>query len=407
MFKYSIFFLVFCSGTLSSQTGTINSYNGNPIIRNIFTADPAALVYKDTFYLYTGHDEQLEGGNGFVMNDWHIFSSTDMKNWTDLGPKLSINTFSWAKSDAWAGQCVEKNGKFYWYVPMSHKTINGFAIGVAVGNSPKGPFTDAKGLALITNDMTTDVSITWDDIDPTVFVDDDGQAYLYWGNTSCKYVKLKSNMIEIDGPIQYVTLPGYTEAPWLHKHNGYYFLTYASSYPEFISYATSKSPIGPWTYRGFVNSLVKNSPTNHEAILEFKGAWYFVYHDGALPTGGEFRRSVCIDTLYYDNDSTMRKIKQTLDKQPVKIEMNSSNDNQHINLFPNPIKGQVLQIKLPNNDYQGIVKVDILGMTGESVFCNEYTKTSIIPLNINFKSGIYAVNVFTKEKMFSEKLIVE
>jgi hypothetical protein len=417
LFKYIVFFLVFFSLPLSSQGGlsdaglkngqsTINSYNGNPIIRDIFTADPAALVFKDTFYLYTGHDEQVVGGNGFIMKDWHIFSSTDMKNWADLGAKLSLTAFNWAKGDAWAGQCVQKGDKFYWYVPMSHKTINGFAIGVAVSNSPTGPFVDAKGSALITNDLTTDVNITWDDIDPTIFVDDDGQAYMYWGNTSCKYIKLKSNMIDTDGLIQYVKLPNYTEAPWLHKRNGVYYLSYASGFPERIAYATSNSPIGPWTYKGIVNDLVKNSPTNHQAIIEYKGTWYYVYHNGALPSGGEFRRSVCIDTLYYNDDGTMKKIKQTLG-QPVKIGLNGSNDNQHINLFPNPVNGSVLQIALPNSEYQGNVKVNIIDITGESIFSNEYKKAESISLNVNFKSGIYAVNVFTGSNIFSEKLIVE
>jgi beta-xylosidase len=204
----------------------------NPIIQHMYTADPAALVYNGRVYIYTGHDEAAEGGDSFVMRDWHVFSSSDMVNWTDHGAALRVSDFSWASADAWAGHCVYRDGKFYWYVPMSHRTINGFSIGVAVSDSPTGPFQDARGSALITNNMTTDIDITWDDIDPAVFIDDDGQAYLYWGNTNCRYIRLQNNMIETNGSIVTVNLPGYTEGPWLHKRNGTYYLTYAANFPE-------------------------------------------------------------------------------------------------------------------------------------------------------------------------------
>ncbi|MCL6589382.1 MAG: family 43 glycosylhydrolase [Firmicutes bacterium] len=281
----------------------------NPIITNIFTADPAALVYNGKVYLYTGHDEAPAGGTSYVMKNWACFSSSDMINWTSHGYPLAVTNFSWAKADAWASQVVYRNGKFYWYVCVEHKTIPGKAIGVAVSTSPTGPFTDARGSALITNNMTTQTDISWDDIDPTVFIDDDGQAYMYWGNTVCKYVKLNSDMISYSGSINVVNLPGFTEAPWLHKRNGIYYLSYAYGWPEKIAYATSSSPTGPWTYRGIVNDLVPNCGTNHQAIIEFNGNWYFIYHNGVI--GGDYRRSVCIDYLYYNSDGTMKQVVQT------------------------------------------------------------------------------------------------
>ena len=286
----------------------------NPIITDVFTADPAALVHNGTVYLYVGHDESPEKDPHYEMREWLCYSSTDMVHWTSHGSPLAVKDFAWAKSDAWAGQVIERKGKFYWYVPVSHASVPGKSIGVAVADSPTGPFKDARGSALVTNDMTTAVSITWDDIDPTVFIDDDGQAWLFWGNQRCYYAKLKENMIEFDGPIQIAELKDFTEAPWLHKRNGLYYLSYATGFPEKTAYATATKITGPWTYRGLLAEVAGNSNTIHQAIIEFRGQWYFIYHNGAMQVpngGGSFRRSVCIDYLYYNPDGTMRRVVQT------------------------------------------------------------------------------------------------
>jgi beta-xylosidase len=282
----------------------------NPIIRDRFTADPAALVYKNRVYLYTGHDEAPPDGKRFLMRDWRCYSSADLVHWQDHGFPMSVKTFAWAKSDAWASQVIERKGKFYWYAAVSHGTIHGFSIAVGVADSPTGPFHDARGSALITNDMTTDVKISWDDIDPTVFIDDDGQAYLFWGNTKCRYAKLKPNMTELDGAIVNVELPKFTEAPWIHKYKGRYYLSYAYGFPEQIAYATADRITGPYTFRGVINDLIPNSPTNHQAIIKFKGRWYFFYHNAGLPGGGEYHRSVCVEELFYNPDGTIRQITQ-------------------------------------------------------------------------------------------------
>ena len=182
---------------------------------------------------------------------------------------------------------------------------------MAVSDKPEGPFKDELGKALITNDMTKATNISWDDIDPTVIIDN-GQAYLFWGNTKCYYAKLKENMIELDGPIQTIDLPHYTEAPWINKHGDWYYLSYASGFPEKIAYAMSKSINGPWEYKGILNEVAGNSNTNHQAIIDFKGKSYFIYHNGSINTdGGSFRRSVCIDYLYYNNDGNMKRVVMT------------------------------------------------------------------------------------------------
>ena len=296
-------------GTLLFDTSI---FSGNPIIKNKFTADPAAMVYNNTVYLYTGHDEAPEKQNRYVMHDWTCYSSTDMIHWKEHPTPLGVKDFAWAQDDAWASQVIERNNKFYWYVAISHKTIHGKAIGVAVSNKPTGPFKDVLGKALITNDMTTDVKISWDDIDPTIFMDDDGQAYLFWGNTSLRYAKLKENMIELDGDIKYIPMPHFTEAPWVHKHNGWYYLSYAYEFPEKISYAMSRNNNGPWEFKGIINELAGNSNTNHQAIIDFNGKSYFIYHNGALAAdAGSFHLSVCIDYLYYNKDGTIKKVVMT------------------------------------------------------------------------------------------------
>ena len=229
-------------GKVAAQADTTFMAKGNPVVTYKYLGDPAALVHDGTLYIYAGHDECPPPQQYYLMNEWCILSTKDMKTFTEHSYKMQAKSFAWAKGEAWASQVIERNGKFYWYVTVEHKDIPGKSIGVAVADSPVGPFKDARGSALVTNDMTTEYTkIGWDDIDPTVFIDDDGQAYLIWGNTQCYYAKLKENMTELDGPIVPVDLPRFTEAPWIHKRGEWYYLSYASEFPEKICYAMSKS----------------------------------------------------------------------------------------------------------------------------------------------------------------------
>lgn len=288
----------------------------NPIVTNIYTADPAALVVGDTLYLYTGHDEAPVGGTNFVMRDWHVFSSTDATTWTDNGVKLSLANFPWAGADAWAGEVEPHNGRYYWFAPVNGNGPGWMNIGVAVGDTPLGPFTDAKGGPLISDSTPNSSPLN---IDPTVFTDDDGQVYLYWGSfNGVRAVRLNSDMVTLNGSViipQGVT--NFWEAPWMFKRNGVYYLAYSAndsgcSAPGFacIRYATASNPMGPWTHRGVVLDQV-TSTTNHPAIIEFKGQWYMVYHTADAPGGGNFRRSVAIDKLFFNADGTMQKVIQT------------------------------------------------------------------------------------------------
>lgn len=283
--------------------------NGNPVIVHKYTADPAPLVVGDTLWLYTGHDSK---GNlrGYDLKDWCIFSTADLSSWTEYPTPLKITDFTWDKTGAaYASQAIKRNGKYYFYI-----STNGSGIGVAVADRPEGPYKDALGKPLLTNADCFGASHFWVCIDPTVFIDDDGQAWLFWGNKICYYVRLKENMTEIDGEIKRIDFEGFkfTEAPWIHKYKGKYYLTYATGFPEKIAYAMSDHIEGPYEYKGILAELSGNCNTSHPAIIEFKGQWYFFYHNGAIePDGGSYSRSVCVEYLQYNADGTMKKIEMT------------------------------------------------------------------------------------------------
>ncbi|NGZ87246.1 family 43 glycosylhydrolase [Duganella sp. SAP-35] len=285
----------------------------NPLLPKLYTADPAALVDNGMVYLYVGHDSAEPAGKDYVMKEWRLYSSCDMKNWTDRGSPIQPSAFKWAigKVDAWAADITKRDGKYYFYATVDHASIPGRAIGVAVSDKPEGPFVDARGSALVSNDMTLEAPIAWDDIDPGVFTDDNGQAYLYWGNTVLKYAKLKANMTEFDGPIVTVGMDRFTEAPYLHKHNGTYYLSYSRDFPEETAYMTGPSPTGPWHYRGVIMAKNAKVKTIHQAIIDFNGKSYIFYHNAKLPGGGEFRRSVAVEEFAYNADGTIPFIKQT------------------------------------------------------------------------------------------------
>jgi arabinoxylan arabinofuranohydrolase len=292
----------------------------NPIIRDSFTADPAPLAVGNRLYLYVGHDE-ARGDEMFTMREWLVYSTTDMTHWRKHGSIMNVKDFTWAKKDAWASQVIQKNGRYWFYAAVEHDDSKpGKAIGVAVSDSPTGPFIDARGSALITNEMTPKGTHSWEDIDPTVFTDDDGTTWIAWGNRQAYIAKLKPNMIDIDGAIQEITPPHFEEGPWLHKRGRLYYLTYASldrtdHENERVSYSTALSLNGPWTYRGELTGSGKNSFTIHPGITKFKGKWYIFLHNAALnigdQTGALGRRAVTVEHLRYDQDGMMLPVTQT------------------------------------------------------------------------------------------------
>ena len=292
---------------LCGGCGLLNCLNVNaqrPIIQTKYTADPAPMVYNDTVFLYTTHDE--DDAEGFKMQDWLLYTSTDMVNWTDHGVVASLKSFDWVKRDngAWAEQVVERNGKFYMYCP-----IHGNGIGVLVSDSPYGPFKDPLGKPLVWQKEH------WDDIDPTVFIDEDRQAYMYWGNPNCYYMKLNEDMISYSGDIVKLkeTPEYYQEGPWFYKRNGHYYLAFASTCcPEGIGYAMSDSPTGPWKTKGYIMRPTERTRGNHPGIMDYKGKSYVFglnYDLLKLETNTHYeRRSVSVAEMHYNEDGTIQEV---------------------------------------------------------------------------------------------------
>ena len=291
------------------------------------------MVHDGTMYVYTGHDE--DNADFFWMQEWRVYSTKDMVNWQDHGSPLALESFSWADDRAWASQTIERNGKFYWYICAHSKISNGMAIGVAVSDSPTGPFRDAIGKPLFENG-------SWDHIDPTVMIDDDGQAWLMWGNPQCYYLKLNEDMISYSGELGRLDMTeeafggpmmskrekgkkykdSYVEGPWLRKvdsskfkvdsSKAYQLLYAAGGVPEHISYSTAPYPTGPWKYAGEIMPLSDTkSFTNHCGVADFKGHSYFFYHTGKLPGGGGFGRSVAVEEFKYNADGSFPTIMPT------------------------------------------------------------------------------------------------
>ncbi|PWT74676.1 MAG: glycoside hydrolase [Bacteroidetes bacterium] len=284
---------------------------GNPIIRDKFTADPTAIVKGGTVYLITGHDEAPIGTEKYVMHDWLCYSSTDMVNWTDHGSIFAATDFKWSDGHAYASNIIEHLGKYFFFAAVSHSTIPGAAIGVAISEDPTKKFKDARGSALITHNMLPPTDNTKANLDPSVLIDDDGSAYIFWGNKTCYFSKLTPNLIALDSSIQTINLPKFEEGAHIHKHNSWYYLLYGYGMPEKVAYAMSQNIYGPWEFKGIVNDIPRNCETNRPCIVDYKGKSYFIYHNGTLKNGGSHRRSVCIDYLHYNSDGTIQKVIMT------------------------------------------------------------------------------------------------
>lgn len=213
------------------------TYAGNPVLSHKFTCDPTAITFGGELFLYTGHDEAPEGIESYIMNKWLCFSTMDLVEWKEYPSPLKALDFSWAKGDAYASSVVHYHNKFYWFVAVSHASIPGKAIGVAVSDNPQGPFKDALGKALISHDMLPPTTNDKANLDPSVLIGKNGQAYLYWGNKQCYFTRLKPGLPSTEGPIFTIYLPEFAEGAHIHERNGWYYLAYGYGYPEKVAAA--------------------------------------------------------------------------------------------------------------------------------------------------------------------------
>lgn len=302
---------------------TFNAASQNPIVRDQFTADPSARVFNGKVYVYPSHDLLAKEGMGrpgwFCMADYHVFSSENLTDWTDHGVIVSQNKVPWVDSTSysmWAPDCIERNGRYYFYFPAnSMKEFNGrkmFGIGVAIADKPEGPYVPQP-------EPIKDFSGTRNlpGIDPNVFIDKDGQAYLYWSLGNLYVAKLKDNMLELDSEtviIKDMPEKGLKEGPYMFERNGIYYMTYphVEKNIERLEYAIGDNPMGPFKFAGVImDESPMNCWTNHQSIIEYKGQWYLFYHQNAYSPNFDKNRSICIDSLFFNADGTIRKVTPT------------------------------------------------------------------------------------------------
>jgi arabinoxylan arabinofuranohydrolase len=294
----------------------VYGHGQNPFITDQYSADPSAHVFEGRMYVYPSHDR--DSSVTFDMTDYHVCSSENLVDWTDHGVALSLEDISWAREKAWAPDCGHANGKYYFYFPTDQ-----FHIGVAVSDSPAGPFKDPIGRPLISRDSPGVVSKR-DFIDPCVFIDDDGIPYLFFGQLDINVIRLNNDMIYYDGPVRIIEgAKDFFEAVWVHKYKGRYYLSYSTrgergvTGPQIV-YAISDNVLGPYEYQGVILDEV-SSGTNHHSIVKYKGRWYLFYHNSDLfmertPEDSPemryrpFRRSICVDHLRYNEDGTIQKV---------------------------------------------------------------------------------------------------
>lgn len=323
------------------------SSSNEPLVKHIYTADPSAHVFDGNIYIYPSHDVDAkipedDLGSHFGMEDYHVLSMKSAKSKAvDNGVALHVKDVPWAEKQMWAPDATEKDGKYYLYFPA--KTPEGiFKIGVAIGNSPVGPFKaqpePIKGSF---------------SIDPAVFKDDDGAYYMYFGGIwggqlqrwregnfkaegngplvhlpaknepalNPKIAKLTDDLLEFAHEakdVQLVDKEGksllngdnnrrFFEASWMHKYNGKYYFSYSTGDTHYICYAIGDNPYGPFTYEGRILEPVLGWTTHH-SICEVSGKWYLFYHDASLSEGVTHLRSVKMREITHNADGTIQTI---------------------------------------------------------------------------------------------------
>ena len=336
-----VLFVAVCAALVAGQATKPDpsKFLTQPLVRDLYTADPSAHVFNGKIFIYPSHDIDAgvrpdDLGSHFAMRDYHVFSMDTVGGpVTDHGVALDIKNVPWAGRQMWAPDAAEKDGRYYLYFPVKDKQ-DAFRIGAAVGSNPAGPFT-ARAEAIKGSYS----------IDPAVFKDSDGKYYMYFGGIwggqlqrwtsgtykaedvypakdqsalSAKVARLGDDMVSFaEAPKDVVLLDEkgkpllagdngrrFFEAAWLHKYNGTYYFSYSTGDTHFIMYATGTSPYGPFTVRGKLLEPVLGW-TNHHSIVEFKGKWYLFYHDAQTSSGQTHLRNIKVTELKYREDGSI------------------------------------------------------------------------------------------------------
>ena len=292
----------------------------NPITRDQFSADPSALVIGDKIYIFPSHDipapDDFPRKDWFCMQDYHVFSSENLTDWTDHGVILDQKDVPWGNPKGysmWAPDCAVHNGKYHFFFPDFMKSdgqagnFSPFRVGVAVADRPEGPYTPReKPIEGVFG------------IDPCIFVDDDGQGYLVWPARGINIAKLNddwSELAEKPTPVGNLPTPGLIEGPYLFKANGKYYMTFpwARKDTEVLAYSVADNIYGPYEFKGvFFEEWPNKCWTNHHSIIQFKGQWYIFYHHNDYSPSFDKNRSVCADSLFFESDGSIRMVKPTL-----------------------------------------------------------------------------------------------
>lgn len=310
-----------------------------PLVTSIFTADPSAHVFDGKIYVYPSHDlphngEDNDDGDEYQMADYHILSMDDLDSpCVDNGEVLNEKEVDWVSHQMWAPDAAFKDGTYYLFFPAKDKQ-GIFRIGVATGKTPAGKFTPEK------NYIPGSFSI-----DPAVFGDDDGNFYMYFGGiwggqlekwqtgeyvqdphtpvgkelALCpKVAKMSADLLTFESaPVDLMILDEngkpftaedtdrrFFEASWMHKYKDTYYFSYSTGDTHYLCYATSKNPMGPFTYGGRILEPVLGWTTHH-SIVEYKGKWYLFYHDCELSNGINHRRCVKFTEIQYREDGSI------------------------------------------------------------------------------------------------------
>jgi beta-xylosidase len=310
------FYTLWFSATLLLSTNLCSAANPLNLGSNIRTADPSAHVWQDgRLYLYSSHDEECQ--HDFFMKDWRVFSSGDLQQWTDHGTVLKLSDISWADNYAWAPDAAYKNGNYYLVFPAGTGVKNRqqpqlsnkwMGIGVAVSKSATGPFKDAIGAPLWRSPYAND---------PSLFIDDNGKAYLYFHGRDFDYyvVEMADDLLSIKGDFIKMDMGGYEpkmEGPWVFKRHQLYYFTMPEN-NRTLTYYTSLSPTGPWQYRGIIMAA-EGEQNNHHSIVQYQGNWLLFYHRWSIDPNSQCQkpqRQIAAEYLYFNKDGTIQQVERT------------------------------------------------------------------------------------------------